>query len=84
MGLMTASGQGVPSSSLPFGFLPVIVLLCSSGLVEWWVDGSSVMWLGTARQGIICPVLPEPCHCLSVLLCGCADELFPHNLKRVV
>lgn len=62
----------------------VLLRSCGPLMGLWWTDGSSVMWLGAARQGFICPVLSTPCLCLSVLLCGCVDELLPHNLKTVI
>lgn len=51
------------------------------GSLRFFFDGlvAPVMGLGVVWQGII---WVPTCHCVSLLVCGCADEFLLHNLTQ--
>ena len=74
------TGQDVPSSE-PAAWVPTCLHPCAppgiqSGLVLSGLKAPA-MGLAGARAG--CYLGSPFCHCLSVPLCGCADDLLLHN-----
>lgn len=64
-------------SHLPFGVM--LLWDCGDGsVVRWWP------WEGPQQGIMVLFGLPFMCHCISVLPCGCVEELLSHDTQVLV